>query len=312
MALTRSTSASVLAASAITGPAASPDTDYCPAAIAYTVGPTLVPTLGATDLYCHEHLIEGCDIIMLQGEILALGFDVWCNTPGTYSVYLASTGRDVSYVANFQIYTASTWVRVKINNIPALPTGMGTWNFSEGQTGLYIGVVMATGSQWQATPSQLNSWQHAFFAGSAQNSNLCTVVNNKMYISGIKLEASPTCTYLSVPSFEADLHDLIRYYFTTFNYQILTAGVPITFVASGTNVAYGALTFPRKMCKAPNVVPYGWTSHAAGNVTDMNTGTDVAQATLPAFPKGVGGSITAASTKGDVMAALIIADARLS
>jgi hypothetical protein len=309
----RSTLANVLAASQVTGPPAGANNDYCQSAIAYTVGPTLVPTLAASDLYCHEHLIEGADIAAIQGEILALSFWVWTNAPGTYSVYLASTGRDATYVANFSVPTASTWTRIVINDIPALPTGMGTWNFGEGQTGLYIGVVMATGTQWQATTAQLNKWNQALFAGSAQNSNLCTVVNNQIYITGIKLEAATVATFLTVPSFDADFWDCLRYYYTTFNYQSLTTGVPIQATASAAAAVIISHIFPRRMAKVPTVVPYGWLSHAAGNITNISAGTDIANATLGATLKGVVVQPTATgATAGQVFATLITADARLS
>jgi hypothetical protein len=313
MAQTRATLANVLSASQVTGPPASANNDYCQSAINYTVGPTLVPTLGATDLYCHEHLVEGSDIAAIQGQSLAVSFWVWTNTPGTYSAYLASTGRDASYVVNFNVPTASTWTRVVINDVPALPTGMGTWNFGEGQTGLYIGVVMATGTQWQATTAQLNKWNQAFFAGSAQNSNLCTVVNNQIYITGIKLEAATVATFLTVPSFDADFWECLRYYYTTFNYQSVTTGVPIqatAYLAASTLFNH---MFPRRMAKAPTVVPYGWTSHAAGNVTNISTNTDIATATLTAYQKGIAAVVTATgATAGHAIAAVIIADARLS
>jgi hypothetical protein len=313
MALARSTAASVLATSQVTGPLAGANNDYCQSAITYTVGPTLVPTLGATDLYCHEHLIEGADIAAIQGQSLALSFWVWVNTPGTYSVYLVSTGRDASYVANFNVPTASTWTRISVTDIPPLPTGMGTWNFGEGQTGLYIGVVMATGTQWQATAAQLNKWNQAFFAGSAQNNNFCTVVNNQIYITGIKLEASTVATYLSVPSFDADLWDCLRYYYTTFTYQSVTAGVPIQATAYAAAAVILSHMFPRRMAKVPNVVPYGFNSHAAGNITNISTGTDIANATVGATQKGVLAYPTATgATAGQVFATIIIADARLS
>jgi len=313
MAQVRATLANVLAASQTTGPAASPDTDYCPLAQAYTVGATLVPTLAATDLYAHEHLIEGCDIAMLLGEPLTLGLSVWVSVPGTYSVYLTSTGRDASYVANFTVSTASAWIRVKVNNIPALPTGMGTWNFQEGQTGLYIGVVLATGSQWQAGSAQVKTWQNAFLAGSATNSNLCTATNNQIRVTAVKLEASPVATYLSVPSFEADFHDAIRYYWSSFNYQSLTNGVPVYGAGQSAGNFVLSVPFPRRMCKVPTVVPYGWSSKAAGNITDISSATDIATATLGAVAKGVSASGAAAGVaKGDPVGCFVIADARLS
>jgi hypothetical protein len=115
-----------------------------------------------------------------------------------------------------------------------------------------------------------------------------------------------------VNSWEQDYHDATRYYWTGFNYQSMAGGAPFMMVSSGTNTAYGTELFPRRMCKAPNCVPYSWINKTAGNVSNMSTSTDVALATIPATPKGAGASVTVTSTKGDTLAAILVADARLT
>jgi len=314
MVVTRATIASVLAIAADTGPPASGDTDNCLSAIKYTVGPTLVPTLAATDRFIHEHLIEGSDIVMLQGETLTLAFSVFTNVPGTYSVYLTTGARDASYVANFTVQAANVWQRVRITGIPALPVStLGTWSFGEGTTGLRIGVVFAIGSNSQTATTNLNKWISGGFCGTANNSNLCTVINNQFKISAIKLEASPTATYCTVNSFEQDLHDAIRYYWTNFTYQLVNAGTATQAVANVANNVLFTQLFPRRMCKVPTVVPYGFTSYAAGKVTNFSTATDYTVATIGATQKGVTGQPTGlTAAKGDVFAAYLKADATLT
>jgi hypothetical protein len=312
MAICRCSQTGMLAIAVDVGPTASGDTDQIPSSIRYTVGPSLLPTPAATDLFAHEHLFEGADIAMLQGQTLSLSFSVWANQPGTYSVYLTSSGRDASYVVQFTVTTANTWTRIKIPGIPPLPTTMGTWHFGEGVTGLYIGIPMAMGSQWQTTTP--NSWHPVFAAGTSSNSNLLTVANNQIKITGIKLEAAPSVSYLSVPSFDVDYNDAIRYYFTTFNYQSVTTGLWITGNAQVANAVLFSSLFPKRMCKTPNVVPYGWNTHAAGNITNLSVSinTDVATATLGATPKGISHSGNPTATKADVFGAFITADARLT
>src|SRR4029077_4635869 len=89
MCLCRMQNTGVLTIASDVEPPAAADHDYCPAAIKYTVG-TTAPTLAATDLYVHEHLIEGSDLAPIQGEILSLSFLCWVNQAGTYSAYLTS------------------------------------------------------------------------------------------------------------------------------------------------------------------------------------------------------------------------------
>jgi hypothetical protein len=315
----RTSVANVLAIAADVGPPASGDNDYCPAAIKYTVpsGATLVPTPAATDLLTHEHLIEGTDIAMIQGQALSLSFSVWTNVPGTYSYYITSTGRDASYVGQFTITTASAWTRIKVAGIPAIPTGVGTWNFGEGSTGMYIGIPMCVGTQWQSAAGNLNKWQPAFMAGTASNSNLCTVVNNQIKICGIKLEASPQVSYLSVPSFEQDYWECIRYYFTTFNYQSVTAGIwGLSLIGHATGAAFGSFMFPRRMAKIPTIAFNAASSITANALRNLTTNVDVTAFAAPSVgQKGltfVGAITTPAGAKGDVFSAYITADARLS
>jgi len=314
MVLSRATIAGVLSIAPDTGPPASGDSDYCAAAIKYTVGSTLVPTLAATDKFVHEHLVEASDIVMLQGEILTLGFSVYTNVPGTYSVYLCNGPRDASFIANFTIQAANVWQRVRVSGIPPMPVGVtGTWtNWAEGATGLRIGIVMAVGANFQTAAANTNKWIAGAFFGTSSNTNLCTATNNQFKISAVKLEASASATYCMVNSWEQDYHDATRYYWTGFNYQSMAGGAPFMMVSSGTNTAYGTELFPRRMCKAPNCVPYSWINKTAGNVSNMSTSTDVALATIPATPKGAGASVTVTSTKGDTLAAILVADARLT
>jgi hypothetical protein len=311
MVLARSTLANVLAIAVDVGPVASVDSDEIGSAMRYTVGPTLVPTLAAANLYTHEHLIEGADIAMLQGQITTLSFFVWVNQPGTYSAYITNNGRDHSYVFQFTISStqANTWVRVKVPAIPAFPTA-GTWSYAEGATGLYIGVPMGVGSQWQTT--NLNSWQPAFLAGTAQNTNLLTVLNNQIKVTGFKFEAASVPSYLQVPAFQADFDEMQRYFYTTFAYQSVAAGIFVQATALTTNTVMMTGLFPRRMARAPTVVPYGRISFAAGNITNMSTGADFAVATLTGLIKGFASQVAGTSTKGDVFGAFITADARLT
>jgi hypothetical protein len=312
MAITRVTQPSVLTISLGGGPAASADNDPIPASIAYACGPALVPTPVASDIFTHEHIFEGSDLLPLVGQTLSLSFSVWVNVAGTYSVYITSPGRDASYVAQFTIATPNVFARIKVPGIPAFPTGYGTWNFGIGKTGLYIGFPMCIGTQWQTT--QTNVWAPVFAAGTSANTNLLTVANNQMRITGIKLEASTSVSYLSVPAWDADYNDAIRYYFSSFDYQSVTAGIGLMGVAYNANAPISSFIFPRRMCKAATVTPYGWNSHTANRVTNISTAIDYNFGPFTATdPKGFVVSPTGATAaKGDIFLNYIIADARLS
>lgn len=271
-ALARVTANSVLAISAAAGPPATPDNDAIGTSILYTVGPSIVATPATTDLFAHEHVFEGSDIAALQGQALSLAFSIYSNNPGTYSVYLTNGGRDHAYVATFAIPAANTWYRIKIQGIPAFPTA-GTWYFTEGQTGLYVGVVMALGSQWQTT--QTNTWLGNFAAGTSGNSNLLGVAANTMRITGIKLEASSSVTPFSAYSFGDDLEAVLRYYWTSFSYQSSTAGVAVPIFAPSNGVWKADFVFPRRMCKVPTITPFSQATHATGLITNLSLATDI-------------------------------------
>lgn len=309
----RTSQLGILNAAALGGPTATVDNDDLatgsPAAINYTVSTGLV-TLAATDIFAHEHLIEGADIAGIPGQPLSLAFSVMTTTPGVFSAYLTSSNRDASYVFSFTVTTANVWQRIKINNIPQIPN-IGTWNYGEGQTGMYLGVVMGCGSQFQTqTPNQ---WVNGFFAGTSANQNMVAVSNNQLAITGIKFEASPSCTYFTRASFEADFNDCIRYYWTSFTYQSLTAGVALSWTAYIANGCLFSYVFPRRMAKVPTVTFYSWTTPAAGFVTNISTGPNQAVAAFGGSAKGfVVNPAGMTSAKGDVYLAYVTADARLT
>jgi hypothetical protein len=309
--------AGVLTIAADIGPTAGADYDTCPAAIRYTVG-TTASSLGSTDLYAHEHLVEGADLAAIQGEPLSLSFLCWVNQPGVYSAYLCSGARDVSYCTTFTMPTANTWTRIKISGIPAMPslgTPTGTWTFGEGQTGLYIGIVMACGAQWKT--ANTGQWNAGLFLAGTTQSNMVSVTTNQMKITAVRLEASAQCGYAVINSFDDDFWDCIRYYFSTFNYSTsspFAAGFAVQSVCYAAAATLMSFAFPRRMAKIPSVVPYGWVSHTAGNVTNISSSnTDIANATLTATQKGLVATPTVtAATTGQSIACLIVADARLT
>ena len=300
LALCRITQPGIIAIAVDVGPVAGPDNDPIPAAIAYTVGPSLLPSPVASDLFTHEHCFEGSDIITLQGQALALSFSVWGNAVGVYSCYLTSAGRDATYVVQFQITTANQWTRIKIPGIPPFPTGIGTWNFAQGQTGLYFGVPLVVGTQWQtSTP---NSWVPQFVAGTSQNINLLTLANNQLKITGIKLEANSSVTYLSCPTWDNDYWEATRYYFTTFAYQSLSPGLPILGRAPVDGQWIFSQLWPHRMAKTPVCTPYSYLTPAnAGFYTDLSLNKDIAKATMVAMSKGVNDSgIARLATTGNL------------
>src|SRR5215469_678873 len=277
--------ANVISVSSVAGPAATADNDNCPTAAQYTVA-TVVASLASTDIFSHEHFIEGSDLVGLEGEALSLGFSFYTNQAGVYSAYLTSSGHDQSYVFSFQVTTINTWIRIKVQGIPPLPTS-GTWHYGEGQTGLYLGITLGCGTQWQTANTA--SWQSAFLAGTSSNTNLLATVGNLIAVSAIKLEASATCTPITVSSFGDDYESVLRYFFTNFTYQTLNAGVPIQLRAPSAGTWQASLLFPRRMCKAPTVTPYGSTSFAKGYITNVSKGgaVDIAVATILAKQKGI-------------------------
>jgi hypothetical protein len=287
-----------------TGPAAGADNDPIQSAIRYTVGPSLLPSPAATDLVTHEHVFEGIEISPLIGQALSLAFSFWTNTPGDYSAYLTSAGRDVSIVFPFQIVTPNVWTRIKFPGLPPLPTGQGTWNFGEGVTGLYFGLPLAIGTQWQT--ANANSWQNLFVGGTSANINLLSVANNQIKLTGLKLEAATSVSYYSMPVFDDDYWEATRYYWTGFGYQSQTPSIPSFGHCQLDGRWMIAQLFAHRMCNAPNVVPYSFVTPAnPGFISDLSTGYEIPKATLAAMRKGAndGATLTAVSVTGNTTSA---------
>jgi hypothetical protein len=311
LALFRNTQAAgFVTINADTGPIAGADNDPIVSAIRYTVGPSLLPSPAATDLVTHEHIFEGIDISPLIGQTLSLSFSFWTNTPGNYSAYLTSAGRDVSIVLPFQIVTPNQWTRIKFPGLPPLPTGQGTWNFSEGVTGLYFGLPLAIGTQWQT--ANANSWQNQFVGGTSANINLLSVANNQIKLTGLKLEAAASVSYYSMPVFDADYWQATRYYWTGFGYQSQTPSIPTFGQCPLDGQWIIAQLFAHRMCKNPNVVPYSYLTPAnPGFVSDLSTAFEIPKATLVAMRKGMNDSatLTAVSVTGNTTSASAVVTA---
>jgi hypothetical protein len=309
MALTRMTASGVLMIAADVGPLAGADYDTCPAAIKYTVG-TPVATLASTDNYLHEHLIEGPDLAPIANQVLSLSFLCWVNQPGTYSAYLASGARDASYCVTFQMPTANTWNRIKIQGIPAIPS-IGTWNYAEGATGMYIGVTMASGAQW--TTANTGQWNGALFVAGTGQSNMVGVTNNQMKITAVRLEAGAQCGYASLNSFAADYEECIRYYWTGYNYQSTTVGMWTMMVSHIGSNANGTFFWPRRMAKTPAVSFFSPNTNTVNHVYNFSTAADVSGSSAAASSqKGVFVNMNGGISKGDVLGVIFTADARLT
>lgn len=288
---------SLVTLSDVAGPPATSDNDLIPHAMQYQVS-TPLATPAVTDVFNHVHIVEGIDINPLQGQVMSLSFSVFTNVAGTYSISLINNAADTCYVANFTV-PANAWTRVKISGIPPFPTTLGTFLIGEGQSGLYIRVSLGVGANHQT--ATLNQWISGNFSGSSSNiTSFFASAINTFAITGVKLEPAAGPTYYQCPTFDAEFDSVIRYWWTNFNYQSLTAGIYFLGVTPNYGAAIFAMTFSRRMCRAPVVVPYSIkTTPVAGYFTDLYLGNDIAQSTLGAYPKGIIsyiGSYTGSST----------------
>ena len=309
MTVARATQANLVQVKPVAGPPSTPDNDTIWQAVQSTVL-TAYATLAAGDIFGHEHIFEGIDILPLQGQTLSLGLSVYASASGTYSVYLINSGGDQSYVQNFTVPTPNVWQRVKIQGIPAFPT-TGTWQWGEGQTGLRVGVALAVGTQWQTTKP--GTWQPAQAFGTSSNINMLAVGAQFISIPGIKLEVGAACTPITVNSFAADYQDCIRYYWSGFVYQTLNSvGAALNATAYIANTALFEFAFPIRLCRTPTITPYAWQGFTSGQITNISTGTNYAVTGFGGSQKGVNCNPTGlTAAKGDVLTCIIVADARL-
>lgn len=154
--------------------------------------------------------IEGYNVLPFKTGPFTLSFWVKTNRPTSgserYCVGMANAGPDAHYIAEYQV-TTTGWEKKTIT-VPALATGIGTWNFGTGG-GIYLMFNLMAGSTYQAAP---NVWASGNTCATSNQVNFCATAGNTFQLSQVQLELGSTAEDFEYLLYPHELALCQRYY----------------------------------------------------------------------------------------------------
>ena len=229
----------------------------------FTCLTTLTSPAAGDRVIPHHYTIEGTDCRLLLGQISTFGFWVNCSLAGTYPVNFMTNGGTRTYMTTFNIGAGevNTWVFRTFtlqfeNNIP-----------TDNGPGIYIRIGGHSGSTFRT--ATVGAWQAGNFDCTTTSTNIMSVANARMDITGVQLVLGSVLTAGSFSLAGRDLAgelQLCQRYFEK-SYEVNTA--PGSATASGSTGVRGINGSPyhyTPFCTwkraAPVIVLYDWAGAA--------------------------------------------------
>lgn len=154
--------------------------------------------------------VEGFDWSKFATGPFTISFLFITSVIGTYSLSLGNNGNDRSYVTEFSINSANTWIRiVKIIDAADLT---GSWSY-KGSIGLRMSISMIPDSN---STSTLDQWLTGNFRGSTNQINFFATGGNILEIDKLKIEGGTVFTGWDEPLIEEVWTLQNRYYQKTY------------------------------------------------------------------------------------------------
>jgi hypothetical protein len=194
------------------------------------------------------------------------------NAAGTYTLFLQNANQTQSYKQDFNIGTPNVWTQLTLPNIPAFPTGVGTWGTNPQDWSYTVGICLGAGTTFQSTSQ--SSWASANNIASASTTNFLATGTNTIDICLTQHEPGAICTtFHPDDSISATLQKCQRY---ALGCNALSLGYTLS---SGV-LNNGVLRNNWRV--TPTLVPGGTYSVSSGNVGAVALGTATGSAATPA------------------------------
>jgi hypothetical protein len=236
---------------------------------------TQQPTLGSTDYFTFNQVIEGCALRELYNDVHSLSLLVRSSVANLkFSVQLVDPGLTRSLVKLCTIPTANVLTLIPLPNLPVFPPA-GNFSTSPGSAGVSLNICLAAGPNLIAPAA--DTWQTGNFIGAPGMSNfMASPVNSTFDIAFIQHEPGSVCSTLIDKPFTQNYDECLRYYAKSYNYAerpgtASASSSPAIFnqyAPSSATTFRGYIPFPKGMAKSPTVVAYNPTTGAANSVSD--------------------------------------------
>jgi len=175
-----------------------------------TVGASANVTVGASDYFLIDQIIEGYNIAdfgfgAAGASTVTLSFWVRSSVTGTFGGSLLNSGASRSYPFTYSIPTANTWTQISVT---IAGDTSGTWLSTNGQ-GIFVSFSLGMGSTFSGTAS---AWAGSAFYSATGAVSPITTNSATFYITGVQLEKGSTATSFDYRPYGTELALCQRYY----------------------------------------------------------------------------------------------------
>jgi hypothetical protein len=224
-------------------------------------------SLLAGEFFTISQRVEKQRARMLFDNVHSLSIWLRSSVAGTFSVSLRNADTSQFYKTDVSIATPNVWQRVTIQNIPAFPTGSGSWGTNETDLCYSVSVCLAAGTTFQSATQ--NAWAAGNMLATSSQTNLLATSSATFDVCLVQHEPGSVSSAF-VPAGEDEvLWECQRYYAKSLNRSVYPGSVQNngnpSFIATSTAGAVGWSPFPNKMrTGSPTVSLYVPSSGAAG------------------------------------------------
>jgi hypothetical protein len=168
--------------------------------------------LTATDNAAFVQFVEGCNFNDANwgaagAQSIVLEFWTFASLTGTFAGSLRGNGR--AYVFTFNIPTASTWTKIRLNIPGDTVTG---WQVAANAVALTLSLNIGSGANFQTTPG---SWQTGNFISAPGAVNVLGTSGAWLYLTGVALMVGAAAQNAEpeFKKFSDNLIDCYRYFY---------------------------------------------------------------------------------------------------
>jgi hypothetical protein len=193
------------------------------------------------DYFGLAQFIEGYNVSDLSwgiasAQIITLSFWVRSSLTGTFSVSLANSANNRSYLATYTISSANTWEQ---KTLTITGDASGTWVTNNGK-GIRVWFDLGSGSSYNGTAG---SWGASVVTRTSGSQSVVGTSGATFYITGVQLEVGSTATPFERRLYNQELANCQRYCRTIGNDGGTDKGM-FSGVAYLTNTIIASYTFP--------------------------------------------------------------------
>ena len=230
------------------------------------------PAAGAYIFFTQK--IEGFNSAHLEfgtsnAKTITISFHIKSSLTGTFGGSIRNSAQNRSYPFSFTISSANTW---EYKTVTIAGDTTGTWIGSTNGIGLDVIFNLGSGTNNQGTAG---AWAAAGYLKPTGAVNLVETSGATLFLTGLQLELGTEATPFEHRSFGQELERCQRYYYKTYNSDVVpgtnTAIGTVSLTATSTTYGFGGGRTPVYMRANPTAVVYSQTG-TVGSVSAAGGG----------------------------------------